>query len=92
MRLPALVYMAPEALLSPDQITEAADVFSLGAIAYHLFSGHVPAANTLALAQTLRTQKGLKLSAVIDGVGPSLGGTGALEHPSRRTGTRGFCG
>jgi hypothetical protein len=70
----ALVYMAPEALLSPDQITEAADVFSLGAIAYHLFSGRVPAANTLALAQALRTQKGLKLSAVIDGVGPCLEG------------------
>ena len=71
---PALVYMAPEALLSPDQITEAADVFSLGAIAYHLFSGHVPAVNTLALAQALRTQKGLQLSAVIDGVGPCLEG------------------
>jgi len=69
---PALVYMAPEALLSPDQITEAADVFSLGAMAYHLFSGRVPATSTLALAQTLRAQKGLKLSAVIDGVGPRL--------------------
>ena len=69
---PALVYMAPEALLSPDQITEAADVFSLGAMAYHLFSGRVPATSTLALAQTLRAQKGHKLSAVIDGVGPRL--------------------
>ncbi|HSX81622.1 MAG TPA: BREX system serine/threonine kinase PglW, partial [Candidatus Saccharimonadia bacterium] len=68
----ALVYVAPEALLGPDHITEAADVFSLGAIAYHLFSGRVPAASTLELAQTLRAQKGLKLSAVIDGVGPSL--------------------
>jgi hypothetical protein len=41
-------------------------------MAYHLFSGRVPATSTLALAQTLRAQKGLKLSAVIDGVGPRL--------------------
>ena len=58
----ALVYVAPEALLGPDHITEAADVFSLGAMAYHLFSGRVPAASALALAQTLRAQKGLKVA------------------------------
>jgi hypothetical protein len=52
----ALVYMAPEALLSPDHITEGR-TSSLGAIAYHLFSGRVPAASTLELAQTLRAQK-----------------------------------
>ena len=38
----ATVYMAPEALLRPEAATEASDVFSLGAIAYHLFAWRPP--------------------------------------------------
>ena len=38
----ATVYMAPEALLGPEGGAEASDVFSLGAIAFHLFAGRPP--------------------------------------------------
>ena len=47
----ATVYMAPEALLDPKAATEASDVFSLGAIAYHLFAGRPPASSPAELAQ-----------------------------------------
>ena len=38
-----MAYMAPEALSDEGNIGEHLDVFSLGAIAYHLFSGVAPA-------------------------------------------------
>jgi serine/threonine protein kinase len=68
----ALVYMSPEAVSDSRKVTEASDVFSLGAIAYHLFANRPPATNPSELAQILREQKGLSISSVLDGAGPKL--------------------
>lgn len=68
----ATAYMAPEALLDPKAATEAADVFSLGAIAYHVFSGRPPGDSPAEVARTLEEHQGLKVSAVLDGAGPRL--------------------
>ena len=67
-----LVYIAPEALVGVKHISEAADVFSLGAIAYHLFANKPPAANTTELSRLLMDNKGLKISSIIDGAGQKL--------------------
>lgn len=68
----ATVYMAPEALFDPKTASETSDVFSLGAIAYHLFSGRAPGNNPTEVARTLDEHRGLKVSAVLDGAGPEL--------------------
>ena len=68
----ATVYMAPEALLDPKAASEASDVFSLGAIAYHLFCGRPPGESPAEVARTLGEHNGLKVSAVLDGAGPKL--------------------
>ncbi|MFO0851832.1 MAG: protein kinase [Gemmataceae bacterium] len=68
----ALVYMAPEAGLTPRAVTPAADVFSLGAVAYHLFAGRPPASSLLERGELLRGHGGLDLTAVLDGAGPRL--------------------
>jgi len=68
----ALVYMSPEALADSRKVSEASDVFSLGAIAFHLFANRPPAGNSTELARILREQKGLSISAVLDGAGPRL--------------------
>jgi hypothetical protein len=69
---PALAYMAPEALVDPRAISEAADVFSLGALAFNLFSGRSPGASPAEVGRVLREHQGLKISAVLDGAGPEL--------------------
>lgn len=68
----ALVYMSPEAMSDSRKVTEASDVFSLGAIAFHLFASRPPAGNPTELAKILREQKGLSISSVLDGAGPKL--------------------
>ena len=68
----SLVYMSPEALSDSRKVTEASDVFSLGAIAFHLFANRPPAGNPTELARILRDQKGLSISSVLDGAGPKL--------------------
>jgi len=68
----SLVYMSPESLSDSRKVTEASDVFSLGAIAFHLFANRSPASNSAELAKILRDQKGLSLSAVVDGIGKEL--------------------
>jgi serine/threonine protein kinase len=68
----ALVYMSPEAISDSRKVTEASDVFSLGAIAFHLFASRPPATTPTELAKILREQKGLSVSAVLDGAGPKL--------------------
>ena len=64
-------YMAPEAL-ADDQLGEHLDVFSLGAIAYHIFSGVAPAPSGLELSNKLRETKGLQISSVLNGAGEAL--------------------
>src|SRR5262249_36482597 len=58
------------------------DVFSLGAIAYHVFTGQPPAQSVAELGEKLRAAHGLQLSAVIDGVGVALNDLVAMAtHP-----------
>jgi serine/threonine protein kinase len=65
-------YLAPEALNDADFIGEHLDIFSLGAIAFYLFSGQPPAANGLELSQKLRETNGLQISSVLNGAPESL--------------------
>ena len=65
-------YMAPEAISDDNNVGEHLDVFSLGAIAYHLFSGIPPAANGLEMSNKLRETKGLQISSVLNGASVSL--------------------
>ena len=62
----ATAYMAPEALTEANT-GEHLDVFSLGAIAYHIFSGLIPAASAVELSEKLRKTKGLQISSVMNG-------------------------
>ena len=68
----ATAYMAPEALQNPKAASEASDVFSLGAIAYHVFSGRPPGDGATEVARLLDEHHGLKVSAVLDGAGLRL--------------------
>ena len=68
----SLVYMSPEALADPRKVSEAADIFSLGAIAFHLFTSRPPAGSLGELTQILRERNGLSVSAGLDGAGPKL--------------------
>jgi serine/threonine protein kinase len=67
-----LLYLAPESVLDPHGRDPMADVFSLGAIAFHIFSGRPPAANATELNQILNEHKGLPLGAALDGATPRL--------------------
>jgi serine/threonine protein kinase len=69
---PGLVYLAPETSQSEAQHGPSLDVFSLGAISYHVFSGRPPASSVLDLAEKLRIGQGLRLSDVLDGCGKQL--------------------
>ena len=69
---PGLVYLAPETSQSEAQQGPSLDVFSLGAITYHVFSGQPPASSVLDLAEKLRIGQGLRLSDVLDGCGKQL--------------------
>jgi serine/threonine protein kinase len=68
----SLAYVAPEVINDPTLRGEYVDVFSLGALAYHIFSGQVPASSAVELAEKLRRDRGLRLSAVMDGAGEEL--------------------
>ena len=63
----ATVYMAPEAITEPGSLGEHLDIFSLGAIAYHIFTGQPPAGNLFELSEKLRGGSGLTVAAVLDG-------------------------
>ena len=69
---PAKLYLAPEATEGGDEGAAQADVFSLGAIAYHIFSGRPPADSPLDLPTRLREGNGLRLSGAVNGVGTWL--------------------
>ena len=66
---PGLVYLAPETLRADPAQGPSLDVFSLGCIAYHVFSGKAPAESVLELTEKLRVGQGLSLSDVMDGCG-----------------------
>jgi serine/threonine protein kinase len=66
-------YLSPEAFHRPaDSSGELADVFGLGAVAFHILTGAPPAESQLDLYQKLQDHPGLRLSAVTDGLGPKL--------------------
>ncbi|MGI8782578.1 MAG: NERD domain-containing protein [Acidobacteriota bacterium] len=69
---PGRVYLAPES--SSDGLMHGShlNVFSLGAIAYHVFSGQAPADSAIDLHDKLRIGPGLRISDVMDGTGKSL--------------------
>lgn len=69
---PGLVYLAPETTRTDATHGPSLDVFSLGAIAYHVFSGQPPAGSVLELTEKLRIGQGLRLSDVMDGCGARL--------------------
>ena len=75
------VYVAPEALRAQTRGDgagaaelpgEEQDLFSLGAIAYHVFSGEPPANSLVELTQKLAGRRGLEIAAVLDGAKESL--------------------
>ena len=66
------VYLAPELLIDEGISGEHLDIFSLGAIAYVVFSGEAPAVGVLELSSKLRESRGLKISAVVNGAPESL--------------------
>jgi len=68
----SLLYIAPEALITPRQVTPAADVFSLGTIAFRLFAGRPPALSLLERDRQLLENRGFVLEAVLDNAGPKL--------------------
>jgi serine/threonine protein kinase/predicted transcriptional regulator len=68
----ALVYLAPEAITLADALPEPLDVFSLGALAYLIFSGQPPAGSVVELHDRLREGQGLLLSAALDGADSNL--------------------
>jgi serine/threonine protein kinase len=68
----ATVYMAPEAITEPGSLGEHMDVFSLGAITYHVFSGQPPAGNLFELSEKLRSSSGLAINSIVDGAAAEL--------------------
>jgi len=72
---PSQLYLAPEtrAQATVDERDEPKlDVFSLGAVAYHVFSGTPPAADLVELERKLHDGPGLQLSTVVDGAVDAL--------------------
>ncbi len=67
-----LVYLAPEVHTDPSASGEALDVFSLGAIAFYLFTGKPPAVTVYEMVDKLTEQGGLHISSVMDGTGEKL--------------------
>jgi serine/threonine protein kinase len=66
------VYIAPEAIHNRNLREEVCDIFSLGALAFHIFSNQPPAPNLNELRTILSQHQGLPLPAVLDGAGPKL--------------------
>lgn len=67
-----LVYIAPESVLAPHGRDPMADIFSVGSIAFHIFSGRPPATSVTELNQILTEHRGLPLGAALDGAIPRL--------------------
>lgn len=68
----ASAYLAPEALTHPDADAALLDVFSLGAIAFHVFTDRPPAPTLAGLLDVLQRDGALEVTSVLDGAGPNL--------------------
>ena len=68
----SLLYMAPEAIAGTAFDAAKLDIFALGAVAYHVFSGRAPAASIEELHQKCHSGHGLRISEVLDGAGQEL--------------------
>jgi serine/threonine protein kinase len=66
------LFMAPEALAEAEAGGEHLDIFSLGALAYWLFTGQMPANSPVELAEKLRAQRGLRVSAICNTAAANL--------------------
>ena len=66
---PGLLYLAPETTRSDPAQGASLDVFSLGCIAFYIFTGQPPAESTLDLSEKLRVGRCLRLSDTLDGCG-----------------------
>jgi serine/threonine protein kinase len=64
-----LLYLAPETTRADPAQGASLDVFSLGCIAYYIFTGQPPAESALELSEKLRAGQGLRLSDTLDGCG-----------------------
>ncbi|MFY9343388.1 MAG: BREX system serine/threonine kinase PglW [Planctomycetota bacterium] len=68
----AIPYLAPETHTDPTVRAEHLDVFGLGTIAWHLFTGRAPADSRSDLLERLRRDDGLLLSSAVDNVHAAL--------------------
>lgn len=68
----SIVYVAPEVTATGAFDGAKIDIFSLGSIAYHIFSGEPPACSVEELHQKLSSGRGLRISDVLDGVAESI--------------------
>ena len=68
----SVVYLAPELTTTGAFDAAKLDIFSLGSIAYHLFSGEPPARSVEELHQRLSSGRGLCISDVADGIAASI--------------------
>ncbi len=66
------VYLSPEAQRDPFCDALSQDVFSLGALAYYLFTGQTPAPTPLEMTQRVTTEGGLDIGSVMDAAGDEL--------------------
>ena len=66
---PGLLYLAPETTRADPVQGACLDVFSLGCIAFYIFTGQPPAESTLDMSEKLRVGQGLRLSDTMDGCG-----------------------
>ncbi len=64
-----LLYLAPETTRADPAQGASLDVFSLGCIAFYIFTGQPPAESKLELEEKLRVGQGLRLSDTMDGCG-----------------------
>ncbi|MGE3312067.1 MAG: BREX system serine/threonine kinase PglW, partial [Limisphaerales bacterium] len=78
------VYLAPEAQQGLDEDHPAQDIFSLGALAYYLFTGKPPGATPIEVSQRVATEDGLDLARVVDAPGDALRSLiRSSTHPDR---------
>ncbi len=66
------VYLSPEAQRDPSCDTQTQDIFSLGALAYYLFTGQAPASSPLEMTHRVTQEGGLDIASVMDAAGDEL--------------------